>query len=174
MSDQPSKSPKQEIFETTANRVKQYIEQEETVEVMLKLYPQRPNQEKEENRKYVLQQTQELERFFDLIFPYIKHIKSYISKVTDQNRTTACYFLFGKASHGFRALFLLAEEGYAYEVMELLRGIRESLDLVHLFFDEEENSLNLKKWFLGEIIENNIARIAHDKFINQQSPNIES
>jgi hypothetical protein len=58
--------------------------------------------------------------------------------------------------------------------MEILRGIRESLDLVHLFLDEEDNGSNLKKWFLGEIIENNIARTAHDKFLNQESPDIES
>jgi hypothetical protein len=64
MSDQPIKSPKQQILETTANRVKQYIEQEKTVEVMLRLYPQHPNQEKEENRKSVLQKVQELEGFF--------------------------------------------------------------------------------------------------------------
>jgi hypothetical protein len=49
MNNQPSKSPKQEIFETTANRVKQYIEQEKAVERILRLHPQLPNQEKEEN-----------------------------------------------------------------------------------------------------------------------------
>jgi hypothetical protein len=99
---------------------------------------------------------------------------SYISKVTDQDRVTACYFLFGKTSQSFRAIFLLAREGYSYEVMEILRGIRESLDLVHLFLDEEENSPNLKKWFSGEIIENSIARASHDKFLNQEAPDIES
>jgi hypothetical protein len=31
--------------------------------------------------------------------------------------------------------------------MEILRGIRESLDLVHLFLDEEENGSNLKSGF---------------------------
>jgi hypothetical protein len=94
-----------------------------------------------------------VEGFFDLIFLFITNIRSYISKVTDQDRVTACYFLFGKTSQSFRAIFLLAREAYFYEVMEILRGIRESLDLVHLFLDEEENSPNLKKWFLGEIIE---------------------
>jgi hypothetical protein len=58
--------------------------------------------------------------------------------------------------------------------MEILRGIRKSLDLIHLFLDEEDDSPNLKKWFSGEIIENSIARAAHDKFLNQESPDIES
>jgi hypothetical protein len=57
--------------------------------------------------------------------------------------------------------------------MEILRGITESLSLVHLFLDEEENSSNLKKWFSGQIIDNSIARAAHDKFVNQQAPDIE-
>jgi hypothetical protein len=63
MSSQLGKSPKQEIFETTANRVKQYIEQEKVIERTLRLYPQIPNQEKEENRQSVLQKVQGLERF---------------------------------------------------------------------------------------------------------------
>jgi hypothetical protein len=145
MSDQPSKSPKQEIFKTTADRVKQLIEQEKEIERIHRLHPNWPNQEREENRKSVLQQTQELEGFFDLIFPFITNIRSYISKVTDQNRTTACYFLLGKTSKSFRTIFLLAREGYSYEVMKILRGIRESIDLVHLFLNEEEDSPNLKK-----------------------------
>jgi hypothetical protein len=174
MSEQPRKSPKQEILETTANRVKQYVEQEKAVERMLTRFPHLPDQEKEENRKAVLQKVQELEGFFDLILPFITNIRSYILKVTDQNRATACYFLCGKVSHSFRAIFLLAREGYSYEVMETLRGIRESLDLVHLFLDGEDDSPHLKKWFSGEIIENSIARAAHDKFLNQEAPDIES
>jgi hypothetical protein len=162
MSDQPSKSPKQVVFETTADRVKQLIEQEKEMERIVRLHPNWPNQEREENRKSVSQKAQEVAGLFDLIFPFITHIRSYISKTTDQNRMTACYFLFGKTSQSFRAIFLLAREGYSYEVMEILRGIAESLSLVHLFLDEEENSSNLKKWFSGQIIENNIARATHD------------
>jgi hypothetical protein len=117
MSDQPSKSSKQEIFKTTADRVKQLIEQEKEIERIHRLHPNWPNQEREENRKSVLQQTQELDGFFDLIFPFITNILSYISKVTDQNRTIACYFLLGKTSQSFRTIFLLARDGYSYEVI---------------------------------------------------------
>jgi hypothetical protein len=174
MSDQPSKSPKQVVFETTADRVKQLLEQEKEMERIRKLHPNWPNQEREENRKSVLQKIQELEGFFDLVSPFITNIKSYISKTMDQNRITACYFLFGKTSQSFHAIFLLAREGYSYEVMEILRGITESLSLVHIFLDEEEDSSNLKKWFSGQIIDNSIARAAHDKFLNQQAPDTES
>jgi hypothetical protein len=124
MSDQPSKSPKQVVFETTADRVKQLIEQEKEMERMRRLHPNWPNQEREENRKSVLQKVQELEGFFDLIPPFIIKIRSYISIIIDQNRMTACYFLFGKTLQSFRAIFLLAREGHSYEVMEILRGIQ--------------------------------------------------
>ena len=167
MSDQPLNSSKQKILEDTADRIRGIISQEMMVEEMLRLFPDYPKQEQEENRQIVLHQVPELESFFELIFPHIKNIRSYISKVTDQNRVTACYFLFGKVSQSFRALFLLAREGFSYEVVELCRGIRESLDLIHLFLEEEENAPNLKKWFSGAIIENSIARKAKDKFINQ-------
>jgi hypothetical protein len=51
MSDQPSKSPKQVVFEITADRVKQLIEQEKQMEKIRRLHPNWPNQEREENRK---------------------------------------------------------------------------------------------------------------------------
>jgi hypothetical protein len=167
MSDQPLSLSKQKILENTADRIRGIISQEMRVEEILRLFPDYPKQEKEEDRKTVLHHVPELESFFELLFPHIKNIRSYISKVTDQNRVTACYFLFGKVSQSFRALFLLAREGFSYEVVELSRGIRESLDLIHLFLEEEENAPNLKKRFLGQIIENSIARKAKDKFINQ-------
>jgi hypothetical protein len=169
MSEQPRTSSKQEIFESTVERVSKYISQEGVVEQILRLYPDYPNQEKEKDKESVLIQVQELENYFELIFPFIKKIRSYILNVTDQNRTTACYFLFGKVSNSFRALFLLAREGLSYEVVEITRGIQEALDLAHLFLYEEENSPNLQKWFSGDIIENSIARTAQAKFINQQS-----
>ena len=58
--------------------------------------------------------------------------------------------------------------------MKLVRGVRESLDLIHLFLTEEENGSILKKWFLGEIVDNNIARAAQDKFLNQEATGIGS
>src|SRR5215471_16672009 len=146
MSEQPRTLSKQEIFESTAERIKRYIAQEEMVDQILRLYPDYANQEKEKDRESILNQVRELEGHFELILPFIKKIRSYILKVTDQNRTTACYFLLGKVSNSFRALFLLAREGFSYEVVEITRGIQESLDLVHLFLYEEENSPNLQKW----------------------------
>jgi len=137
------------------------------VEDILRSNPDYPKQEKEENRKAVLHQVPEMESFFELIFPHIKYIRSYVSKVTDQNRVTACYLLFGKVSQSFRALFLLARDGFSYEAVELIRGIQESLDLIHLFLSEEENSPNLKTWFSGDIVENCIARKSKEEFFNQ-------
>jgi hypothetical protein len=85
MSDQSRKSPKQEIFERTANRVKQYIEQETAIERMLRWYPHLPKQGKEEDRKSVLHKVQELEKVFwpdfSIYYEYsIIYIESYRSE----------------------------------------------------------------------------------------------
>ena len=162
-------SKKQEIFEFIASCIRHYSQQEHEVEQMLKLYPNFPAQEKEGNRQAVLLQLEELQRFFGLIFPIITRIKSYVPKITDQNRMSACYLLFGKTVQSFQAIFLLAQEGFAYEVMEILRGIKESLGLIHLFLEEKENNPTLKKWFKGEIITNSAARDAQDRFVNQHA-----
>jgi hypothetical protein len=167
MSEQKPNPHKQELLQSISDRARMFINQEEEVAAFLKLHPHVPNQEKEENKKIVLQQVQALEKLFGVIFPFIKSIRLHISKVTDQNKITACYFLFGKISHSFHALFLLAREGFSYEAVELIRGIQESLDLIHLFLEEDENSSILKRWFSGEIVDNSIARDAADKFVNK-------
>jgi hypothetical protein len=43
------------VFKTTADRVKQLIEQEKEIERILRLHPNWPNQEREDNRKSVSQ-----------------------------------------------------------------------------------------------------------------------
>ena len=67
----------------------------------------------------------------------------------------------------FDAILLLANEGFNHQITELLRGIREAIDLTVLFMYEGQCGPNLKKWFDGEIISNNTSRKAFERFINE-------
>jgi hypothetical protein len=102
------------------------------------------------------------------VMPYIRKIKSSIGDVLDHNRLTACYLLFGKVSQGFAAIFVLAKDGFHYEVMEVTRSNREALDLIALFLRETaDSSALLKRWFEGEIVENVKARDALEEQIRR-------
>jgi hypothetical protein len=79
----------------------------------------------------------------------------------------ACYLLFSHSLQSFEAVLLLAPVGFNHQIIELLRGIREAIDLAVLFMYEGQNGDNLKSWFAGEIISNDVARKAFEKFINE-------
>jgi hypothetical protein len=67
------------------------------------------------------------------------------------------------------ALFVLAREGFHYEVMEVVRSNREALDLVVLFLQEPADGPLLKRWFDGQIVKNARARDAFEAFIAEMS-----
>src|SRR3972149_2930029 len=86
----------------------------------------------------------------------------------NKNRFTAAYILFGKISNGIQAIFILAENGLHYEAMELVRSNREAMDLIFYFLLGDDTSRDLKKWFDGEVIKNEIARNAFSKFLSDE------
>jgi hypothetical protein len=87
--------------------------------------------------------------------------------ILEPSRLSAFYFLFGKVSNGLDAIFVLAREGFYYELMEIIRSNGEALDLVVLFQQESADDPLMKKWFEGEIIENAKAREAFDLLIGE-------
>ncbi len=155
------------VTDLVRERIQQYKAQQESIKAFIEANPDTPEREKEENRKQTATAIARLEELYGEVFPYIRKIRSFVSEVLDQNRLTAVYFLFGKVSQGLRAIFLLAQGGFHYEVMEIVRSGREALDLIALFLREAENSPLLKKWFEGEIIENEKARAAIEKLLGQ-------
>lgn len=130
------------------------------IRASLKRDPSGPGREREGNRRANVSEVERLEILFAKIVPYVRSIRPRIADMIDQTNLVACYFLFGKIAQSVRGIFLLAKEGFHYEVMELVRSNREALDLVALLLRERPDSPLLQKWFDGEIVENEKARKA--------------
>ena len=159
---------KEGLRELTRNRVKQYKEQEEQMKELLRKNSAHPLEERERDKKLVLEEAAQLEKIYQEIFPYIRKAHSHISEITNQDTNTAVYLLFGKVSQGLQAMLVLAREGFHYEVMELIRSNREALDLISLFLSSDDATSLLKKWFDSDVIENKESRKAIDTFINKE------
>lgn len=160
---------KADIKKSVQERINQYIEQESAIIDYLKQNPSAPQQQREADKKYIVAEVAKLESVFNAITPYILKIRERISNILDQNKLTASYFLCGKIFQSWRALFLLAREGFHYEVVEILRSIKESEDLMFFFLYSDASNLDLKKWFAGKIISNEKARAAMHDFANKAS-----
>ena len=98
--------------------------------------------------------------------PYVEKIRSLVGEISDPTLEAASYLLFSQALQSFYASLMLASEGFNHQLIELLRGIREAIDLAALFMCEQENPESLGRWFDGEIISNATARAAFERFIN--------
>ena len=151
---------KVEIEQSVQERISQYKAQESEVIDYLRRNPDAPQRQRGEDEKYIAAEVGKLKSIFNETAPYILKIRERIPNVLDQNKLTASYFLFGKIFQSWQALFLLARDGFHYEVMELLRSIRESTDLTFYFMRGDDSSSDLKKWFAGEIMSNEKARKA--------------
>lgn len=151
----------------TKARIRQLIAQKEEIKRCLALDPDLPLREREQNRRAVLTQISELQGLIHACTPYIQRLRSFVPEITEPTLHAACYLLLCQALQSFQAVLLLAAQGFHYQMSELLRGIREALDLVVLFLCEGQQISNLKKWFDGEIIPNRVGREALDRFINE-------
>jgi hypothetical protein len=160
---------KVELEQSVQERINKYKAEENSVIDYLKRNPDAPKQRQETEKKYIAVEVEKLEGIFNEVAPYILKIRERISSVLDQNKLTASYFLFGKIFHSWQALFLLAREGFNYEVMELLRSISEAADLMAFFMRGDDSSPDLKKWFAGEIVSNEKARKSIDDFTNKEA-----
>lgn len=169
-------SPKKKhLEEYTANFlheiIAKFIAQKSEVINFLKREPEEPQRGREEDRKVVIIKIIELEKIFEELSPFIRKIREKSSEVLSQNKITASYFIFGKIHQSWKAIFLLARQGFFYEVMELLRSIKESSDLAMLFMIGNDENPDLKKWFEGEIIDNKKSRAMIDSYVNASSEN---
>lgn len=171
MTDQPRSEPRipirAKLAEQLQERVSKYREQRDNVASSLKRDPEHPAREKQENREVVTAAIETLAALWREFMPYIRRIKPLAGDILEPSRLSAFYFLFGKVSNGLDAIFVLAREGFYYEVMEIIRSNGEALDLVVLFQQESADGRLMKKWFEGEIIENAKAREAFDPLIGE-------
>ena len=77
---------KKQALLSTADRIKQYREQQEKVAALLATKPDLPYQQREADKAHVLRNVQVLSSCFDEFFPYLQQLRSYIKDVTDQNK----------------------------------------------------------------------------------------
>lgn len=128
-----------------------------------------PEKQKASEKHRLYQGIKEFETSLPEIKKIIKRIKKFIPQIWDQNKITALYLLIGKAYMDLEAMLLLAREGHSYEVIELGRSGKESLDLAFLFLEAPDND-KLDKWFKGEIIVNEFARKLFHSVLNANMP----
>ncbi len=87
--------------------------------------------------------------------------------ITEQTSTSAVYLLLGKAYSSLESTILLCRSGKSFEAIEISRSGNESLDLVYLFL-EEENNLHLQKWFEGKVVDNKVSRDFQHNHLNRE------
>jgi len=163
----PADPIREELRALTKARIRQLIAQKEQIKECLALDPDLPLRQRELDRRALLTQILEMQGLIHAVTPYVQRLRPLVPEITEPTLHAACYLLLCQALQSFQAILLLAAEGFHYQMSELLRGIREALDLVVLFLCEEQQSPNLKKWFDGEIISNQLGREALDQFINE-------
>ncbi len=149
-------------------RVKQYIQQKDVVQTYLLEHPGTIEKERIENERLIKIVVENLKDVHESLKTYVLRVKDHTADVLDQTRFGASYLLFCHVMQTWQAVFLLARNGFHYEVMELLRSISESHDLIFLFMSKGEEGGYLQRWFAGEVIKNAVAREAMHGYVNNR------
>ncbi len=100
--------------------------------------------------------------------PFAVNAKKYVPDVSEQTMQSALYLLFGRMTESWKALFILAENGFNPEIMGALRSIKEGADLARFFMLPESDDM-LGRWFDGEVIKNRRAREAQHEYLNEET-----
>ncbi len=128
-----------------------------------------PSNQKRLDKNAINAQIKVIEDALPEIKKLMKQIKRYVPHIWDQTKYAAAYLLLGKAFSNLETIILLAQKGHNLEMVDLARSGTESIDLAFLLFEDSQNQ-QLEKWFKGKIIENEKARKALDRVINQLNP----
>ncbi len=127
-----------------------------------------PSKQRERDRQIALRYASILDDKLKKLEPLIRSLRSHIDYIGDPDKYVAAYLLIGKSYTTLKAINLLVREGYSFQITELVRSSMESLHLVALFLENDQEKL-VKKWFEGEIIGNRTAREAMNKAINSMN-----
>jgi hypothetical protein len=148
------------------SRLSEFIDQKDRTKLLLEQDPDYPDRTRKLDIQAIAAQVEELKALLGACAPYVAKIRSLVGEITDPTLEVACYLLFSRALQSLYAGLMLASEGFNHQLIELIRGIREAIDLAVLFMYEQEKGESLGRWFDGEIISNETARAAFEKFIN--------
>jgi hypothetical protein len=155
-----------------ASLLAKYIGQRPFVRAIVVRDPAWPNREREVNHATVRREVGSIQhRFEKQIFPLLRATKKHVPDVLAQDERAACYFLLGKIAGNWRAVFLLAQHGMYYEMMELMRSIKESVSLSHHFLRGHPD--HLRKWFSGKIIDHEKIRQSTHRWVNAEFRKLE-
>lgn len=127
-----------------------------------------PLQEKERDEFKITAYLSRIEEITPQIESLLREYRKYIPHIWDQNKYSASYLLICKAYSNLKMLIVLAKKGSNQELVEICRSAVESLDLVHLFLEDDKGKL-LRDWFRGKIIANKEARKVIHKVLNQEN-----
>ncbi len=144
------------------NRRQEMIDRQPEIKSYLEKDPGYPARSREHDRQMISVQLEELRMLLELAEPLVRKIKGAVPNITDESVETACYLLFSHSLQSFDAILNLAIFGFNHQIVELLRGIRETLDLAILFMLEGPEGSSVQEWFSGEIISNAAAREVFD------------
>ena len=128
--------------------------------------PLYPLKKKREDKVIILERVKKIENNLSSIETLIKAVRKFVPNIWDEADIAAAYLLLGKSFRNLETIIILAKKGNSFEIVELARSGKESLDLIFLFLQDGQEDL-LNKWFNGKIIENEKARKAFHKAINK-------
>ncbi len=129
--------------------------------------PEFPEIQKEKNKLAIKLLCDDIDAVLPDVKKLIKRIFPHIKSITEQSKIVASYLLLGRAYGNLQTALLLCRNGRNLEAMEISRSGKEALDLVMLFW-EDQNTPFLEKWFKGEIIKNATTREFQHKHLNKE------
>lgn len=157
---------KQDVKESFKERIEKYRTQRKELRKFLEDHPDEPERKKEFDQHKVGMMIDDLQGFYDEIIPHARYAKKHVPDVLGQDRLSAAYLLIGKSLQGMSASLLLARKGFNYQVMELTRSGRESMDLASKFLASKNDDRDVKNWFAGKVIGNSLSRDSLHEFVN--------
>lgn len=128
--------------------------------------PLYPSKEKENDRQTAERYAVVLDGRLKELEPLIRSLKSHIGFIGDNDKYVASYLLIGKSYTNLKAISLLVRNGYASQILELVRSGMESLYLVATFLEDGQEKL-VSTWFEGKLVPNSVSREILDKASNE-------
>lgn len=160
-----------ETIKSVIDDIKKAIKNRES-KILLKKNPNFLIDQQNRNKNEIDQKLSRLRGQYTELLPFVKEIKKYIKDIAETTHVCAVYLLLCFTFQNWNSLFLLAEHGKNSATLSLIRMIKESLMLAHLFAVEfsKNKKENLDKWCSGEIIAHRIGREMMSKLFDEYSP----
>lgn len=168
MRDKQKKTIMEKINKDVKKLIDGHIQKinDEKKDLIFKLDPNLPDKIKKEDQDIIERAIITLEDLYSLLFPFVKNIKrDCIKDVAEKTLTCGIYLLLCHVFETWKVVFLLARSGMNTQMMNLIRHIKETLDLVEFFIIKGEGSQDFKKWFDGEVVSPKKSRKAIEAFL---------